>query len=132
MDGAQAVARSGQLGMDGIHLRAALEMKGEMGAGGLVGRTQQGHTIAGFRRLQIGPIVRFPGEPQAQQLIKSHRPGHVLHTQSHMAQPVDRCRCHGGWFDHGLHSRALDRGNQASVVDTTATKQAMPVRACQG
>jgi hypothetical protein len=85
MDGADAVARGGQLGVDGIHLGTALEMEGEMGAGGLVGRTQQSHAIAGFRRLQIGPILRLPSQSQPKGAVKGNGTLHVFDPKGDVA-----------------------------------------------
>ena len=71
-----------------IHLGPFVVVEGEVGAGGGVGRAQQGNAIAISGRLQIGPILRIPGEPQAKGLVEGLGPVHVLHPHRHMAQPA--------------------------------------------
>jgi hypothetical protein len=56
-----------------------------MGAGSLVGRTQQGHAIAGFRRLQIGPIFSLPGQSQSKGAVKGNGTFHVFDPKSDVA-----------------------------------------------
>jgi hypothetical protein len=54
------------------------KVEGEMGASRGVRRAEQGHPVTGFGRLEVGPVLRLPGHPQAQGLIESAGPLHVL------------------------------------------------------
>jgi len=78
MDGTDVLAGLLQLTMDRIKGGAVGKVEGEMGASCGVRRAEQGHPVTGLGRLEVGPVLRLPGHPQAQGLIESAGPLHVL------------------------------------------------------
>ena len=103
---AHRVTAGHQLGMHRIHGLAVLEVKSEVGTSRGVRRTEQGHPIAGHRRLQVGPVGRIPGELKSEGLIEGLGTLHVGHPEGYMAKAMDGGRSHGA-VDHCRHSPAM-------------------------